>query len=63
MEKEERIIKVINKKFDEYIEERRSDLSLIDERILEVRKLLQLVRYVAVKENYAATQPKNHEIS
>lgn len=63
MEKEERIIKVINKKFDEYIEERRSDLSLIDERILEVRKLLQLVRYGAVKEYYAATQPKKHENS
>ena len=56
--KEEKILKIIEKEFAVSLAQKESELSLIDQRILEVRKSLNLVRSGAVINYYTPTQNK-----
>ena len=56
--KEEKILKIIEKEFAVSLSQKDAELSLIDQRILEVRKCLNLVRTGAVISYYTPTQTK-----
>ena len=53
-----KIRKIVDKQFTVAVEEKESELGLLDEQILKVRKGLHLVRHGAVKTYYAPAQPK-----
>ena len=56
--KSEKIVSIIEKEFAVSLSQKEAELSLIDQRILEVRKCLNLVRSGAVINYYTPTQPK-----
>ena len=56
--KEEKILQIIEKEFAVSLSAKDAELSLIDQRILEVRKCLNLLRSGAVNNYYATTQPQ-----
>ena len=61
--REEKIVAIVEKEFAVSLAAKEAELSLIDQRILEVRKCLNLVRAGAVSNYYAPTQTKQTENS